>query len=137
MDDRRGSKSTEKPNDEFKRGRSFECHETLEELWRAEPRAIRYQYQGILQIGVALYHLQAGRYRATATLLERASQYLQPFTPRCMGIDVDRLVDDAARCLTHVKRLGDGGLGAFDWSVAPEIEIRDWKLETENEKRQR
>ena len=33
----------------------FEQHETLELLWRAERRDIRYLYQGILQIGVAFH----------------------------------------------------------------------------------
>ena len=43
---------------QFNRGEFFEQHETLEDLWREEPRPIRTLYQGILQIGVALYHVQ-------------------------------------------------------------------------------
>src|SRR5213083_1208432 len=34
---------------QFNRGEFFEQHETLEVLWRAETRDIRYLYQGILQ----------------------------------------------------------------------------------------
>ena len=112
---------------EFNRGEFFECHETLEELWLAEPRPVRRLYQGVLQIGVAFYHLRAGRYRAVVFLLKRSSGYLQPFSPACMGIDVSHLLNGAARCLAQVKRLGPSGLEQFDWSLVPRIEI---KLET-------
>lgn len=112
--------------EEFNRGQFFECHETLEALWLAEPRPIRRLYQGILQIGVAFYHLQAGRYRPVLTLLERGSGYLQPFAPQCMDVDVARLLDDAARCLVQVKRLGPDSLHDLDLSLIPRIEIGDW-----------
>ena len=42
---------------QFNEGQYWECHETLEELWRAEPRPLRDLYQGILQVGVAFHHL--------------------------------------------------------------------------------
>jgi predicted metal-dependent hydrolase len=111
--------------EEFNRGQFFECHETLEALWLAEPRPIRRLYQGILQIGVAFYHLQAGRYRPVLTLLERGSDYLQPFAPQCMDVDVARFLSDAARCLAQVKRLGPDRLHDLDLSLIPRIEIGD------------
>ena len=43
--------------EQFNRGEYFECHETLEALWLAEPTSLRRLYQGILQVGVALHHL--------------------------------------------------------------------------------
>lgn len=109
--------------EQFNRGEFYECHDTLEELWMAEERPIRCLYQGILQIGVAFYHLRAGRYRPVVYLLDRASGYLQPFAPSCMGVDVSHLLDGAARCLAQVKRLGPGGLNRFDWSMVPRVEI--------------
>ena len=108
---------------EFNRGEFFECHETLEDLWRRESRPVRKLYQGILQIGVAFYHLREGRYRPAVYLLDRASDYLLPFAPVCMGVDVSHLLDGAARCLAQVKRLGPGGLNRFDWSMVPRVEI--------------
>ncbi len=44
--------------EQFNAGEYWECHETLETLWRAEPRPVRDLYQGILQIGVAFHHLR-------------------------------------------------------------------------------
>jgi predicted metal-dependent hydrolase len=111
--------------EEFNRGEFFECHETLEELWMADRRPIRRLYQGILQIGVAFHHLRAGRHRPVVTLLKRGSNYLEPFAPLCMGVDVSALLSGAARCLAEVERLGAGGLNDFDWSLVPKIEIRE------------
>jgi predicted metal-dependent hydrolase len=109
--------------EEFNRGQFFECHETLEELWMAEPGPIRQLYQGILQIGVAFYHLKAGRYRPVVTLLVQGSGYLQPFAPVCMGVDVALLLADAARCLDEVRRLGPDDLDMFDPLLIPSIEM--------------
>ena len=108
---------------EFNRGEFFECHETLEALWVAERRPIRLLYQGILQVGVAFYHLQAGRYRPVVTLLERGSAHLCPFAPECLGINVTGLLAAAERCLAEVRRLGPKGLDEFDWSLIPKLEM--------------
>jgi hypothetical protein len=108
---------------EFNRGEFFQSHETLEHLWMEESRTVRSLYKGILQIGVAFHHLQAGRYHAVVFLLERGSGYLKPFTPFCMGIDVSHLLNGAARCLAQVRRLGPSGLNQFDWSLVPRIVI--------------
>jgi hypothetical protein len=90
----------------------------------AEPRPIRQLYQGILQIAVAFYHLQAGRYRAVLYLLRRGSGYLRPFAPDCMRIDVDQLVTDAGLCLEAITRLGAEHISEFDWSLVPTVKIR-------------
>jgi predicted metal-dependent hydrolase len=126
--------------EEFNRGEFFECHESLEELWLAERRPIRCLYQGILQIGVAFYHLRAGRYRPVVTLLKRGCSYLEPFAPLCMGVDVADLLSGAAHCLAEVERLGAGGLNEFDWSLVPKIAVserltrqKDWRTERQHE----
>ena len=109
---------------EFNRGEFYDCHDTLEGLWMAETRPVRSLYQGILQIGVAFYHLRAGRYRSVAYLLERGSVYLQPLAPVCMGIDLDSLLADASVCLQQVQTLGPERLDEFDWTLIPQIRIR-------------
>src|SRR2546421_7706703 len=91
---------------QFNRGEYFEQHETLELLWRAERRDIRYLYQGILQIGVAFHHLRKLNHHGTVYMLTRGSTYLKPFAPACQRVDVQRLLDDAAAALHEVERLG-------------------------------
>lgn len=107
----------------FNRGEFYECHDTLEELWMAESRPIRRLYQGILQIGVAFYHLRGGRHRSAVFLLKRGSGYLEPFAPVCMDVDVADLLAGAARCLAELERLGPDRLSEFDWSLVPKLEM--------------
>ena len=108
---------------EFNKSRFYACHDTLEELWMAESRPVRQVYQGVLQIGVAFYHLEKARYRPAVTLLERGSTYLRRFAPTCMGLDIEGLLADVACCLAEVKRLGPENLNDFDRLLVPMIKI--------------
>jgi predicted metal-dependent hydrolase len=47
---------------QFNAGHYFECHETLEALWRSETRPVRDLYQGILQVGWIAYRRYARVY---------------------------------------------------------------------------
>ena len=108
---------------QFNRGEYFEQHETLELLWRAEPRDIRYLYQGILQIGVAFHHLRRLNHHGAVYMLRRGANYLQPFAPTCQRVDVAALLRDAAAALREVERLGASRLAEFDWTLAPQVRI--------------
>ena len=108
---------------QFYRVEYFEQHETLELLWRAESRDIRYLYQGILQIGVAFHHLRKRNHHGTVYMLTRGSRYLAPFAPRCQRVDVQHLLDAAAAALREVERLGPDRLDEFDWTLAPTVRI--------------
>ena len=109
---------------QFNRGEYFEQHETLELLWRAERRDVRRLYQGILQIGVAFHHLRRRNHHGTVYMLTRGAGYLTPFGPRCQGVNVERLLKDAAAALAEVERLGPQRLAEFDWRLAPNVELR-------------
>jgi len=108
---------------QFNRGEFFEQHETLELLWRAERRDIRYLYQGILQIGVAFHHLRKLNHHGTVYMLTRGSRYLAPFAPTCQRVDVRALLDDAAAALVEVERLGPARLSEFDWRLVPRVRL--------------
>ena len=108
---------------QFNRGEFFEQHETLEILWRAETRNIRYLYQGILQIGVAFHHLRRLNHHGTVYMLTRGQMYLAPFAPRCQRVDVQALLDAAAAALREVNRLGANRLSEFDWSLTPKVRL--------------
>jgi hypothetical protein len=108
---------------QFNRGEFFEQHETLETLWRAERRDIRYLYQGILQIGVAFHHLRKLNHHGTVYMLTRGQRYLAPFAPRCQRVDVQGLIDAAAAALREVNRLGADRLTEFDWNLVPKVRL--------------
>jgi len=106
---------------QFNRGEYFEQHETLERLWRAERRDVRFLYQGILQVGVAFHHLRRLNHHGTVYMLTRGPAYLRPFEPRCQRVDVRALVAAAGRARAEVERLGPDRLAEFDWRLAPRI----------------
>jgi predicted metal-dependent hydrolase len=99
----------------------YECHEVLEDIWLAEPGHIRTLYQGILQVGVAFYHLGRGNYRGATSLLETGITYLRAFVPVCMGVDVQALVDDAIHSYAELQRLGKERMAEFDERLIPRI----------------
>jgi CheY-like chemotaxis protein len=116
--------------EEFNRREFFECHESIEALWMEETRPIRLLYQGILQVGVALYHVQQGNWRGAMKVLARAMPKLAHFCPEgaylepsCMGIDVSRLLVDARRFREHLTQLGSERIGEFDPDLFPTIRM--------------
>jgi predicted metal-dependent hydrolase len=108
---------------QFNRGEFFEQHETLELLWRAEHRDVRRLYQGILQIGVAFFHLRRLNHHGTVYMLTRGAAYLAPFAPHCQGVDVQALLGAAAAALAEVQRLGPDRLGEFDRGLIPTVRL--------------
>ncbi|WP_462327829.1 DUF309 domain-containing protein [Desulfobaculum sp.] len=92
---------------EFNTGRYYDCHETLEDLWRGDQTPHRDLYKGMLQVGVALYHLERGGRRGPLRLLRRAQELLRPFAPVCHGYDIARLVADARDCQRVVEGLSE------------------------------
>ncbi len=111
--------------EQLNRGEFFEQHETLEKLWRAEAREARRLYQGILQIGVALYHVRKRNYHGAVYMLTRGRCYLRPFVPCCQSVDVADLLAQTDRVLAEAERLGPNGLELFNWSLAPHVRLID------------
>jgi predicted metal-dependent hydrolase len=109
--------------DEFNRQLFFEQHETLEDAWLEEADAIRYLYQGILQIGVAFYHLFRGNFRGATALMQRGMNYLEPFAPVCRSVDVAALLADTERARIELLRLGPSQCHQFNRHLVPQIRL--------------
>jgi hypothetical protein len=110
--------------EQFNRGEYFEQHESLEEIWILEPRPLRYLYQGILKIGVGFYKLRLGNYRGTINHINGGIAYLEPFGKECLGVDVGRLIREAAEVHDRVVQLGRERIGEFDLSSLPLVYYR-------------
>ena len=106
--------------EEFNTGQFFEQHETLELVWRAERRPIRDLYRGVLQIGVGCLQVERGNANGALKMIDRAVKWLQPFRPACQGIDVERLLADAARLREAIER---AGADQVDRHLFPEIHL--------------
>jgi hypothetical protein len=120
---------------QFNAGEYFACHETLEELWLAERGAMRRLYQGVLQVGVGLYHLQRGNEQGALILLARGIALLRPFAPFCLGIDVAALVCGAEEVLRTLKTLGLQRTQALASGLFPRIRVIGEKEETGGRRR--
>ena|SRR5688500_4904283 len=107
--------------EQFNRGEYFEQHESLEEIWIAEPRPLRRLYQGILKVGVGFYKLRLGNYRGTVNHINGGIAYLQRFEGVCLGVDVARLISEASAVRDRVMELGPERIGEFDLSTLPQV----------------
>ncbi len=107
----------------FNQREFFDCHEILEDIWRADRDPVRLLYQGILQIGVGFYHLGNGNWRGAVALMTRGIDKVERFGTRCMGVETAKLVDESWRCLSLLYRLGPERIAEFDWSLVPVIAV--------------
>lgn len=109
--------------EEFNRREFYACHESIEEVWLAADDRVRPFYQGILQIGVACYHIENGNARGAENLLAGGIDKLIEYRPIWQGVDVAGLVAAAERCQEALHRLGPGALARFDRALFPEIRL--------------
>jgi|SRR5579859_4295021 len=107
--------------EQFNHREYFECHETLEGIWIKERRPLRILYKGILQVGVGCYHLLRGNYRGATIKLASGAGYLEPFAPRCLGVDVARLIADAHTLHATLTQLGPDRFREVDVALLPII----------------
>jgi uncharacterized protein len=84
----------------------YECHDLLEDLWLEEGRDPF--YQGLLQVAVSCYHTQNANLSGARKLMQAALQKLTLYPAEWMGIQLDRVVQDAQFYL-HQLMLDEAG----------------------------
>ena len=109
----------------FNQKEYFECHEIIEHAWNEEKAPVRLMYQGILQLGVACYHVQNKNWRGAMKLLERGLPKAKRFAPTCMGINIAQLVSDAEAIRQELIHLGPDWQGEFDERLFPTIQFQE------------
>lgn len=80
----------------------FESHELWEELWTEYRGPSRRFYQGLIQAAVALYHFGNGNIRGARKLHLSARDYLAPYAPAHLGLDVAGFLKTFDNCLAEV-----------------------------------
>ncbi|MCS6906864.1 MAG: DUF309 domain-containing protein [Anaerolineales bacterium] len=108
----------------FNEGRFYEAHEHLELAWRAEASPRRYLYIGILQAGVAYYHIQQNNYRGALKVIARSRRWLNQLPEWCGGVHVAKLRADLDKVEAEVRKLGPQGLKFFDPHLFCPLELR-------------
>ncbi|MGB9689059.1 DUF309 domain-containing protein [Thermogutta sp.] len=90
----------------FNEGEFFEAHELWEEIWRESEEPDRSFYQGLIQIAVALAHLERGNVIGFHRLIDRAEEHLAEFPPAFGGIrlaELRRQVTELAQWVAAVE----------------------------------
>ena len=78
----------------FNAGELFECHEAWEEIWRSTTPEPKDLFQGLIQVGVGMYHFHGrGRPDVARRVLGKGRRRLAPFAPESHGLDVASLLD--------------------------------------------
>ncbi len=110
---------------EFNSWRFYDCHETLEDVWRAEGSDLADFYQGIIKVAAGFHHLLRGNHKGTVNLVGPGLALLEPYRPACLGVDVQRLIEEADACYQRARKLGPKHLSEFDRSTLPQIHQGD------------
>ncbi|MEH1790192.1 DUF309 domain-containing protein [Nostoc sp.] len=100
--------------EQFNSGQFYACHDTLEALWIEAGEPEKTFYQGILQIAVALYHLENRNWRGAVILLGEGSNRLRRYPSSYSGVDVDELLSQSAVLLTTLQQIGQDLIAAGD-----------------------
>lgn len=112
--------------EQFNTGEFYACHDTLEALWIEATEPEKTFYQGVLQIAVALYHLENQNINGAMILLGEGSNRLSRYPSVFSGIDVDELLIQSAallKTLQHTKHetITDLKIGEEDIFPCPKI----------------
>jgi len=111
---------------QFNTWRFYDCHETLEDIWReagakGDETTLANFYQGLIKSAAGYHHLLRGNHAGVMKVLGDAPRLLAPFRPRTMGVDVDALIAAVEATLERAEALGPAGLASFDRSQIPAI----------------
>lgn len=106
---------------ELNSGEYFEQHELLEEAWLAEKRPVREMYQGILQVGVAFFHMENNNWSGAVKLFRRGLPKLRNLPEVCQGVEIGMFYRQADSIHREISSMGAESLKSFDRSRYPQI----------------
>lgn len=112
--------------DHFNRHEFFEAHDAWESLWARTRGPDQLFYKGLIHAAVALHHFGNENFRGARKLLGSCTKYLQPYSPRHLGLDVAEFVAAMQSCF---GRLADPAADpasavALDRERVPNIELQ-------------
>ncbi len=93
--------------EEFNSGRFFECHDTLEDLWRGIRGPARNFFQGVIQVAVGFYHLGNANLIGAQSQLEKALRNLAPYGDRYAGVELASMRSEVESWLRRIHAGGE------------------------------
>ena len=89
--------------EQFNHGEFWECHETLEDVWRETPYPFRLFYHAVIKTAVGFHHLSAHNRNGGRTKLRDGIELLELFQPEWMTLRTDLLLTDTAEWLSLLE----------------------------------
>lgn len=86
----------------FNAGDYFEAHEVWEALWHESAGPERRFYQGLIQTAVGLLHFCNGNLRGAVSLYRSSQDYLKPYHPHYLGLNVTDLSAQVTACCAEL-----------------------------------
>lgn len=83
----------------------FECHEIMEEHWKANPDSkYRAVWLGLIQVAVSQYHERRQNIKGAAKMMASAISHLQAAPVEELGLDEEMLINRLTERLGELKR---------------------------------
>jgi len=105
----------------FETGLYFACHEYLETLWGRTEDAASDFYQGIIQIAVAMRHLESHNVRGAVILLRYGMGRLQRYPSVYKGLPLAAWLERLEMLLEHLEALPSPTAYQFDPMHIPHL----------------
>lgn len=83
--------------EQFNAGQYFHAHDTWEEIWRVVTGRHKMFYQGLIQLAVALHHLERGNHRGAEKLIATARQRWADLPECYAGLELSVLLNAVGR----------------------------------------
>jgi len=96
--------------EQFNHEQFYACHDTLEAIWMEASQPQKTFYQAVLQIAVALYHLDNSNLRGAVILLGEGINKLRNYPAAYCGIDIDELLIASATLLSTLQQTDESSL---------------------------
>jgi hypothetical protein len=87
---------------EFNHGAYWQCHETLEEVWRETPYPLKLFYYALIKVAVGFEHVGRHHQRSATSQLTTALANLEPFLPTFLGVRTAPLAHEARAWLARL-----------------------------------
>jgi len=105
----------------FDQGAYYRAHDHLETAWQDTPGPHGDLYQGVLQIGIAYYHIERGKYRGALKMFQRGQVNLEPLQEQTLGLNVKQLRYEARQVEKLLRKLGPEGISQLGKKAFPPL----------------
>jgi uncharacterized protein len=80
----------------------FEAHEVWEDVWKDTVGTSRTFFKGLIHVAVCLHHFGNGNIRGAKKLYISSRGYLEPFAPKYLGLDLNKLLSELEVCCRDI-----------------------------------